>query len=137
MLFPERNVASEALSARVIAGGEGGAPRLRGEGEVGPGICDRQIWFGRSTTSPSHCFAMGPTLSPATRRRGTLRGEGATSAGRRRKNPAAQDRAPHADVLELVRRHRQRIVVEDGEVGALADIDAAQLLVELQRVGGP
>jgi hypothetical protein len=65
MLFPERNVASEALSARVIAGGEGGAPRLRGEGEVGPGICDRQIWFGRSTTSPSHCFAMGPTLSPA------------------------------------------------------------------------
>src|SRR5580693_10596963 len=75
MLFPERNVASEALSARVIAGGEGGAPRLRGEGEVGPGICDRQIWFGRSTTSPSHCFAMGPTLSPAARRRGTLSGE--------------------------------------------------------------
>src|SRR5712675_51581 len=26
----------------------------------------------RRTTSPSHCFAMGPTLSPAARRRGTL-----------------------------------------------------------------
>ena len=29
------NSLSEALSARVIAGGEGGDPRLRGEGEVG------------------------------------------------------------------------------------------------------
>jgi hypothetical protein len=41
------------------------------------------------------------------------------------------------DVLELLRSDLQRIVFEDGEVGALADIDAAQLLVELERVGGP
>ena len=60
-----------ALSARVIAGGEGGDPRLRGEGEVGCGVCKRGIWFLGSTTSPSHCFATGPALSPAARRRGT------------------------------------------------------------------
>ncbi len=34
--------ASEALSARVIAGGEGGDPRLRGEGEVGCGVCKQK-----------------------------------------------------------------------------------------------
>ncbi|SRR5216684_3176908 len=68
----DSHIASEALSARVIAGGEGGDPRLRGEGEVGCDACNRQISFGRSTTSPSHCFAMGPTLSPAARRRGSL-----------------------------------------------------------------
>jgi hypothetical protein len=32
---------------------------------VGRGVCDLSIWFVGSTTSPSHCFAMGPTLSPA------------------------------------------------------------------------
>jgi hypothetical protein len=54
-------------------GGRGRGPaRLRGEGEVGCGVCKRSIWSLRSTTSPSHCFAMGPALSPATRRRGTL-----------------------------------------------------------------
>ena len=31
-----------ALSARVIAGGEGGDPRLRGEGEVGCGVYKRK-----------------------------------------------------------------------------------------------
>jgi hypothetical protein len=36
------HTASEALSARVIAGGEGGDPRLRGEGEVGCGVCERK-----------------------------------------------------------------------------------------------
>jgi hypothetical protein len=34
-----------ALSARVIAGGEGGDPRLRGEGEVGRGVCERKHRF--------------------------------------------------------------------------------------------
>ena len=38
---------------------------------MGRGVCDRKS-VRRSTTSPSHCFAMGPTLSPAARRRGTL-----------------------------------------------------------------
>jgi hypothetical protein len=72
---------SKALSARVIAGGEGGDPRLRGEGEVGRDACNRQISSGRSTTSPSHCFAMGPTLSPAlTWRRGSMSFSKALSA---------------------------------------------------------
>ena len=70
---------SKALSARVIAGGEGGDPRLRGEGEVGRGARTKNITCLSDTTSPPHCFAMGPFLSPAyalvkalTRRRGTL-----------------------------------------------------------------
>src|SRR5882757_6606443 len=36
------HIASKALSARVIAGGEGGDPRLRGEGEVGCGVYERK-----------------------------------------------------------------------------------------------
>jgi len=66
------HIASEALSARVIAGGEGGDPRLRGEGEWAAASANGSIPPLPSTTSPSHCFAMGPTLSPAARRRGTL-----------------------------------------------------------------
>ena len=61
-------VEQSALSARVIAGGEGGDPRLRGEGEVGCDACTRNMPSLASTTSPSHCFAMGPALSPAARR---------------------------------------------------------------------
>src|SRR5882757_4692545 len=38
----DSHIASEALSARVIAGGEGGDPRVRGEGEVGSGVCERK-----------------------------------------------------------------------------------------------
>src|SRR6266478_4108586 len=38
----DSHITSEALSARVIAGGEGGDPRLRGEGEVGCDVCERK-----------------------------------------------------------------------------------------------
>src|SRR5260370_21834855 len=41
----DSHIASQALSARVIAGGEGGDPRLRGEGEVGCGVCERKHRF--------------------------------------------------------------------------------------------
>ena len=47
------------------ARGEGGDPRLRGEGEVSGffSFITHDI-FETPTTSPSHCSAMGPTLSP-------------------------------------------------------------------------
>ena len=67
-------VEKSALSARVIAGGEGGDPRLRGEGEVGRGARTQNITCLSDTTSPPHCFAMGPFLSPAARRRGLISG---------------------------------------------------------------
>src|SRR5215831_19014984 len=54
---------------------------------------------------------------------------------RRREDSAAKHGAPHADVLQLLGRDIERVVLEDCEVGALADVDAAQLLVELQGVG--
>src|SRR5882757_8094895 len=52
-------------------GGRGRGPaRQRGEGEVGYGARTRNIPCLSATTSPTHCFAMGPFLSPALRRRG-------------------------------------------------------------------
>jgi len=50
--LPFADSASETLSARVIAGGEGGDPRLRGEGEVGCGIYKR--WHLGSYEAPPH-----------------------------------------------------------------------------------
>jgi len=62
---------SNVLSARVIrGGGEEGAPREAWVGEVGHCRFLPRASFELTTTSPSHCFAMGPSLSPATRRRG-------------------------------------------------------------------
>src|SRR5712692_5451588 len=40
-------------------------PSMRGEGEVGHGPVSSSIAFLPYTTSPTHCFAMGPFLSPA------------------------------------------------------------------------
>src|SRR6185437_17807 len=47
---------------------------------------------------------------------------------------AAEDRAPHARILEPLRRERARIVVEHAEIGALADLDGADLVVHPERV---
>src|SRR5580704_4616607 len=57
------------LSAR-FSGGRGRGPREAREGEVGYGARTRNTPCLSATTSPTLCFAMGPFLSPASRRRG-------------------------------------------------------------------
>src|SRR5216683_6285846 len=82
------HIASEALSARIIAGGEGGDPRLRGEGEVGCGICERKhpaltkhhltlpLLRNGAPPSPPQAHVNAPT-----RRRGTLLSSSDHTAG--------------------------------------------------------
>src|ERR1700722_1076673 len=74
------HIASGPLSARVIAGGEGGARAKRGRVRWAPTLAPQTSRayqapphpppFSPTPTSPPHCFAMGPFLSPASRRRG-------------------------------------------------------------------
>jgi hypothetical protein len=66
------HTASEALSARVIAGEREGTRACAGRVRWAAVSASGSIPPLRSTTSPSHCFAMAPTLFPAARRRGAL-----------------------------------------------------------------
>ena len=55
----------------------------------------------------------------------------------RLKHPARQDRAPDPKVLERGRVALQRIVLEHAEIGAFDAFDAADLVVQTQRMGRP
>ena len=62
--------ATTTPSTRVIRGARGRGPREAQVSEVGCDAHTRNIPCLSTTTSPTHCFAMGPFLSPASRRRG-------------------------------------------------------------------
>ena len=53
-----------------------------------------------------------------------------------REDPAVLDRPPHADIPQSIGADFRRIVLQHGEVGALAAFDGADLAVELEGIGG-